>query len=162
MGDTQQADDQRAAAIPSPPGLGTAESIAAQIARARRLLESSLAQLRESFLALADRNPAALDTEYGRQHFERAVIALQSEDTVGQLLTLTGRRAEELERTLERARVLVGEILAGPDGGGTPQPGQAHRDDRLAALCALLDLSEASASPAVRQHSVSPGSLQLF
>ena len=67
-----------------------------------------------------------------------------------------------VERTLERARVLVGEILAGPDGGGTPQPGQAHRDDRLAALCALLDLSEAGASPAVRQHSVSPGSLQLF
>ena len=161
MGETQRADDQRAVATP-PPGLGQAESISGQIARARRLLESSLAQLRESFLALTDRDPAALDTDHNRQHFERAVIALQSEDTIGQLLILTGRRAEELERTLEHARALVSEILADPGDTGKSQPCQAHRDDRLAALFTLLDLSEADASPSVGQHSVSPGALQLF
>jgi hypothetical protein len=162
MGDEQRADDHGAAPIESPPGAGPAESISGQIARAQRLLASSLAQLRESFLALADSNPAALDTEVGRQHFERAVIALQSEDTVGQLLTLTGQRAEDLERTLEHMRVLIGEILAAPDGSATPQARQSHRDDRLAAMLALLDPAEKDASPTVRQHCVSPGALQLF
>ena len=90
------------------------------------------------------------------------MIALQSEDTVGQLLTLTGRRAEDLERTLERARVLISEILADPDGGAMPQARQAHRDERLAALLALLDPADSGASPTVRQHCVSPGTLQLF
>ncbi|MFZ4499621.1 MAG: hypothetical protein ACOYMX_07945 [Burkholderiales bacterium] len=162
MGDPQRADDPCAATVESPSGSAPAESISGQIARAQRLLGSSLAQLRESFMALANSNAAALDTEHGRQQFERAVIALQSEDTVGQLLTLTGRRAEDLERTLERARVLISEILADPDGGAMPQARQAHRDERLAALLALLDPADSGASPTVRQHCVSPGTLQLF
>lgn len=138
------------------------ESIAEQIARAHRLLESSLAQLRDCFLAMADISRVALDTEPGRQHFERAVIALQSEDTVGQLLTLTRQRAEDLERSHAQARALVAEIMACPDQQGAPQSAQSDRDARLAALCAILKLPDSGLSPAVGQRTLAPGALQLF
>lgn len=162
MDGAERTDGRRAAATAPLLTSGHAESIAEQIARAQRLVESSLAQLRESFLALADISPAALDTEPGRYHFERAVIALQSEDTVGQLLALTRQRAEDLERSLAQARTLIGEIVPGPDHLRAPQAAQACCDTRLAALCAVLNLPEAGLSPTVKQSSVAPGAMQLF
>ena len=147
-----------------PAGLAAAENpetIAEQIARAQRLLTGSLSQLRESFCAIASGGAAAFPDGADRLHFDRAVIALQSEDTVAQLLERARQRVDELERTVAQARVLASRVEACTDRSVPPAAPTARRDEQLSELIAVLQPPEPATQP-VRQSAVAPGPLQLF
>lgn len=150
-----------ATAVPAPVD-GRQESITQQVARAQRLLAASLTLLRDSFVSIADDEYATLPADsIRRQHFERAVIALQSEDSVGQLLELIRQRTEKLERAVSRARSLVGECGEEPPQNGSHAPCPLCSGTRFAELRAALRVPD-TASQSVTQSQVAPGHTQLF
>lgn len=138
------------------------ESISEQISRAESLLAASLAQLRESLLGLAEADPATPDLRFRRDHLDQAVIALQSEDTVGQLLSTARCRVEQLELCLSRARALVEDIGAATDRLDQPNSLEGSHADRLAALRAVLAPPEALTRTTVSQRTLTPGPTQIF
>jgi hypothetical protein len=161
MGRAAVTDDGNPAGPTGLPGADNVETIAEQIARAQRLLTGSLSQLRESFCAIASGGAVALPDGADRLHFDRAVVALQSEDTVAQLLERARQRVEELELAVAQARALVSRFEACADRSVTPPSPTARRDAQLSELIAVLQ-PPAPATQTVRQSAVAPGPLQLF
>jgi len=147
---------------PQVPTDARVESISEQIARAESLLSASLAQLRESFLALADVDQAAPDARLERERLHQAVIALQSEDAVGQLLAGARHRVEQLELTLSRARALTDDFGTTEDRPDLTPASEGRHANRLAALRAVLAMPERSVQATVSQRAISPGPTQLF
>lgn len=133
------------------------DETSAQIARARAVLTESLAQLRESFQVLV---MAEFEEPRDRQHYiEQAMIALQSEDTVGQLLDHARERALRLEK--------VAELLSSLTEACESRAGESDAR-RLASIEARLKevsdaIHEMSRLPQpVQQGSLASGPVQLF
>lgn len=142
-------------------GLAQLATTTEQISRAQDLLNQALGHLRENFAAIAMAEPGAQGQSERLQHLEQAVIALQSEDMVGQLLEHIRRRTEQLGDVLERlgpvTRALARDVaLAGRDEVRMRWIGTRLRE-ATDALNALGRMSQP-----VAQQKVASGAVELF
>ena len=85
---------------------GELYSINEQVDQAQAMLAQSLGLLRECFAAFAENDGQATQ---GR-HLERAMIALQSEDMVGQLLDHTRARIAKLAKVAQLQDRLISDL----------------------------------------------------
>jgi hypothetical protein len=130
------------------------DATAEQIRRAQELLAAAMKHLRESFAAMASVPSTSEGHAQHRLQLEEAVIALQSEDAVGQVLDNVRVRTVRL-RGLVEGLGPVALALAAQDG--------AERAPEAGLREALLTLKQMRKTPpSVSQRRVAAGTVDIF
>lgn len=125
-----------------------------QITRAQALLADSLGQLRESFTALLALQAGGWAAS---PHLERAIVALQSEDLVSQLLAHTSGRMERLTQAVCHLHEATHTLAATPDEKNQREALEAT----LRKVVYLLQAEQGQGQPVLQQN-VTSGPVQLF
>ena len=134
-----------------------------ELGRAGALLGDAMAVLRERFAAALAAGTGAEGAEAGecRRHLEAAMVALQCEDALVQMLESLRRRS------LRAAEALRGAVAPGPCAAGraaVPGDERAAREataSRLRQAVTALNADAARAGP-VRQQRAVVGTVELF
>ncbi|RZL98598.1 MAG: hypothetical protein EOP73_22135 [Variovorax sp.] len=132
-----------------------------ELGQAGTLLGDAMAVLRERFAAALAADTDAADPGECRRHLEAAMVALQCEDALVQMLDSMRRRS------LRAADALRCAVTPGPSGPGPaagPGDGRAAREataSRLRQAASVLNAGAARAGP-VRQKKAVVGTVELF
>jgi hypothetical protein len=137
--------------------LARIERSASEMERARGLLGDTLAELRINFSSAlaADAGPAGRDACH--RSLEAAMIALQSEDSLLQMMGSMQTRTQQMADAVRHAALCIGDGLT----GATAQVPAEPLANALRKAIVLLDTGMALDGP-VAQEKAAAGPVELF
>jgi hypothetical protein len=140
---------------------GQFDAMRIELLRVQQLLTEAIASLLVSFQVLSDQSVSPLAGPVG-QNVEQAIVGLQFQDVVMQLIGHVSKRLDELHgimREIEGASVLVENHSA---GGFSPEQAERLRTHLNLALSRLDQLHDNTGNSPVRQERFGSGDVVLF
>ena len=141
--------------------LAQLESLVEQLARANRLLRESFGQLREHFVGALASDDDAQGRAGRERHLQAAMVALQCEDTVGQMIDGIGLRSARLAEILRAMAPAAAELALEAAVETQDAASRKRIACRLQASVEALN-DTVRLAPSVNQTNVCSGPIEFF